>query len=175
MTDATEIKPQSDYEDLSQMRLSDDDLAAVVGNRGECVFTWTTRDGFPVGVVVAYVYKDGTFWTTCAEHRKRVPALRARPQSGIVVNVNRRTASFKGLSTVHRPGEDGWDELSTWFYGALSGTTARPDDPGARSFHKLLDSPHRVIVETPVQLVVGFDAHRFDQVTKAAVAAGMAD
>lgn len=37
---------------------------------------WTTKDGYPVGVVVAYVYRDDKFWTTCAERRKRVPALR---------------------------------------------------------------------------------------------------
>src|SRR5688572_12690769 len=72
-----------DYEDLTTMRLDDDELTDLVSSGGECVFNWTTRDGYPVGVVVAYIYRDGRFWTTCAERRKRVPALRQRPQSAI--------------------------------------------------------------------------------------------
>jgi hypothetical protein len=166
--------PQDSYEDLTQMRLSDEDLARLVGGGGECVFSWTTTDGYPVGVVVAFIHRDGTFWTTCAEHRKRVPALRKRPQSSIVVNAGGRTATFKGDSTVHAPGDAGWEELSTWFYGALSGTTADPTNEYAASFRKLLDSPNRVIIETPAKLVVGFDSHKFGAVTQAAIEAGIA-
>lgn len=168
-----DISPQGDYEDLTQMRLSQADIDDLVGVRGQCVFNWTTRDGFPVGVVVAYLYKEGTFWTTCAAKRKRVPALRARPQSGIVVERAGKTASFKGESTVHGPGDEGWETLSTWFYDGLSQVDRRPDDAGAHSFRSLLDSPHRVIIETPARLVVGFDGDRFMQVTQAAIAAGM--
>lgn len=171
----TEIGPQSDYEDLTQMRLSDDDLEALVGGGGECIFNWTTRDGYPVGVVVAYVHRDGVFWTTCAEHRKRVPALLARPQSAVVVNKNGRTATFKGDSTVHTGDDDDWEELSGWFYDSLSGTGSRGSGAHARSFRSLLDSPNRVIISTPAKLVVGFDGHKFRAVTQAAIEAGLAD
>lgn len=170
----TDIRPQADYEDLTQMRLSDEDLVELIGPGGECVFNWTTTDGYPVGVVVAYLYVDGTFWTTCAEHRKRVPALRARPQSAIVVNRDGRTATYKGESTIHSHEDEDWPEVSGWFYDALSGVALRPDDEYARSFRKLLDSPNRVIIETPARLVVGFDSHRFGAVTAAAIEAGLA-
>ena len=70
-----------DYEDLTAMRLDDDSLRSLVDPGGECIFNWTTADGYPVGVVVAYVYRHGKFWTTCAVRRKRVPALRKRPQA----------------------------------------------------------------------------------------------
>jgi hypothetical protein len=161
-----------DYEDLTSMRLDGEALAALVEGGGECVFNWTTRDGFPVGVVVAYVYRHGKFWTTCAERRKRVPALRARPQSAIVVNRNGKTASYKGNSVVHAPGDAGFDELKAWFYSALSGLEARPDDSYRQSFAKFLDSPHRVIIETEARLVVGFDTARFAAFTAEAIAAG---
>lgn len=161
-----------DYEDLNGMQLSEDELAELVGGRGECVFNWTTREGYPVGVVVAYIYRDGKFWTTCAERRKRVPALRARPQSAIVINNGRRTASYKGDSIVHHNTDEGWDELKTWFYAALSQTESNPDDMGARNFEKFLDSPHRVIIETEARLVVGFDVQKFQAHTAAAIAAG---
>lgn len=165
---------QVDYEDLTGMQLSDSELAELVESGGECVFNWTTRDGFPVGVVVAYLFRDGKFFTTCAERRKRVPALRARPQSAVVINQGGKTASYKGNSIVHAPGDDGFDELKTWFYATLSGAEANPDNEYMQAFAKFLDSEHRVIIETEARLVVGFDVAKFQAFTNEAIAAGMA-
>ncbi|MDX2378622.1 MAG: hypothetical protein QNM02_02545 [Acidimicrobiia bacterium] len=161
-----------DYEDLTAMQLGDEALDALVSAGGECIFNWTTKDGYPVGVVVAFIYKDGKFWTTCAERRKRVPALRSRPQSAIVINAAGKTASYKGDSIVHAPGDEGFDELKAWFYGALSRADANPDDAYAQSFKKFLDSPHRVIIETDARLVVAFDTAKFATFTAEAMAAG---
>ena len=163
---------QVDYEDLTSMRLDDDALADMLRAGGECIFNWTTKEGYPVGVVVAFVYHDGKFFTTCAERRKRVPALRVRPQSGIVVNAGGKTASFKGDSVVHANGDEGFDELKTWFYRALSRLDLAPDDAYRQSFAKFLDSPHRVIIETDARLVVAFDTARFHSFTVEAMAAG---
>ena len=161
-----------DYEVLTSMRLDDDSLRALVEPGGECIFNWTTTDGYPVGVVVAYVYRHGKFWTTCAVRRKRVPALRKRPQSGIVINRKGKTASYKGDSIVHAPGDDGFQELKTWLYAALSGVDLAPEDAYRRSFAKFLDSPHRVIIETDARLVVAFDTARFAAFTAEAIAEG---
>lgn len=166
-------EPLTDYEDLTKMRLDDAQVTELIGGGGECIFNWTTRDGFPVGVVVAYVYRDGTFWTTCADRRKRVPALRTRPQSGIVINRAGKTASFKGNSVVHSNIDADWVAVKTWFYSALSGTDRDPASLRNRNFEKFLDSPHRVIIETPVQLVVGFDTAKFAAFTAEAIAAGL--
>ena len=162
----------ADYEDLTEMQLDDDELRRLVGSGGECVFNWTNKEGYPVGVVVAYVYRDGTFWTTCAARRARVAALSARPQSALVINRNGRTASFKGDSVVHRSGDEGWDELRAWFYDALSGTEAAPDNADAQNFRKFLDSPQRVIIETDASLVVGFSVAKFQAFTAEAIARG---
>jgi hypothetical protein len=166
------MSEQVDYEDLTGMQLDDAELEALLGGGGECIFNWTTTDGYPVGVVVAYVYRHGKFWTTCAVRRKRVPALRKRPQSAIVVNRGGKTASFKGDSVVHAPGDEGFDELKGWFYPALSGLELAPDDAYRRSFAKFLDSPHRVIIETDPRLVVAFDTAKFARFTTEAMAAG---
>jgi len=165
---------QIDYEDLTSMQLDEESLSKMLAAGGECIFNWTTREGHPVGVVVAFVYHDGKFFTTCAERRKRVPALRARPHSGIVINSGGKTASFKGESIVHAPGDPGWDELKTWFYAKLSRLDIAPDDEYRRAFAKFLDSPHRVIIETDARLVVAFDTAKFQQFTAQAIAAGMA-
>lgn len=165
---------QIDYEDLTTMRLDEESLRALVEPGGECIFNWTTTDGYPVGVVVAYVFRDGKFWTTCADRRKRVPALRKRPQSGIVINRNGKTASYKGDSIVHANGDAGFDELKTWFYATLSGVAAAPEDAYRRAFAKFLDSPHRVIIETDARLIVAFDTMKFAAFTNEAIAAGHA-
>lgn len=162
-----------DYEDLTGMQLNEDELTELVSGGGECVFNWTNSQGYPVGVVVAYIYADGKFWTTCADRRKRVPALRARPQSAIVINRGGKTATFKGDSTVHANGDEGFDELKSWFYGLLSGVAAAPEDEYRRAFAKFLDSPHRVIIETDPTLVVGFDTLKFQAFTNEAIAAGL--
>jgi hypothetical protein len=172
MTDQSDNGQPIDYEDLKGMQLDDDELASLVGQGGECVFNWTTSEGYPVGVVVAYIFRNGRFFTTCAERRKRVPALRVRPQSGIVVNRGGRTATYKGNSIVHANGDPGFEELKGWFYAALSGVASAPDDPYRRAFAKFLDSPHRVIIETEARLVVGFDAAKFAAFTNEAIQAG---
>ena len=166
---------QIDYEDLTSMRLDDESLRALVSVGGECIFSWTTTDGYPVGVVVAYVYRDGKFWTTCADRRKRVPALRKRPQSAIVINRDGKTASYKGDSVVHAHGDDGFDDLKKWFYATLSGGQVHRDEEYRRAFAKFLDSPHRVIIETDARLVVAFDTMKFAKFTAEAMAAGQAD
>lgn len=170
MTNEQEV----DYEDLTTMRLDDDALQQMLESGGECVFNWTTRDGYPVGVVVAFLFRDGKFWTTCAEKRKRVPALRARPQSAIVINQpGRRTATFKGESVVHAPGDPGFDDIKAWFYPTLSGSAANPEDEYRQAFAKFLDSEHRVIIETDARLVVAFDVAKFQAFTNEAIQAGL--
>ena len=164
-----------DYEDLTAMQLDAEALAKLVEPGGECIFNWTNAEGYPVGVVVAYVWRNGKFWTTCADRRKRVPALAKRPQSGIVINRGGKTASYKGDSIVHANGDTGFDELKGWFYPTLSGFQAAPEDPYRKAFDKFLDSPHRVIIETDANLVVAFDTMKFAAFTNEAIAAGRAD
>ncbi len=166
-------QPITDYEDLTGMQLTAAETETLVSAGGECIFNWTTQEGYPVGVVVAYVWRDGKIWTTCAARRKRVPALRARPQSGVVINRGGKTVSYKGDSVIHTHDDPDWDHVKTWFYRALSGTDVDPTNVAKRNFEKFLDSPHRVIIETPVRLVVAFDTARFAKFTAEAIAAGL--
>ena len=88
------MSDDAEYEDLTRMQLDADQLRELVARGGECIFNWTTSDDYPVGVVVAYIHRDGQFLTTCAARRKRVAALRARPKSAIVINRQGRTATY---------------------------------------------------------------------------------
>jgi hypothetical protein len=104
-----------------------------------------------------------------------VPALRARPQSGIVINRDGKTASYKGNSIVHTSADPDFADLKAWFYRRLSGVDADPDNTYRQAFAKFLDSPHRVIIETEARLVVGFDTAKFRAFTNEAILAGLAD
>jgi hypothetical protein len=163
----------TDYEDFTKMALGSAQLEELVGDSGQCVFNWSTRDGYPVGVVMAYVYRHGRFWTNCAAQRKRVTALRARPQSAVVVTRDDKMATFRGKSVIHSPRDADWGEVKAWFYAALAGTESNPDKPAAQAFEKFLDGPHQVIIETAPTLVVSFDFGRFAATTQAAIGAGL--
>jgi hypothetical protein len=144
----------SDYEDLSGMALDPGQLADLIGTTGECVFTWVTRTGDPMGVVVTYLHRDGKFWTTGLTRRARIKALASRSQSAIVLNNSGRSATFKGRSVLHRPGDLDWDAVKSWFYPAFIGSDQRPDDPVAQQAERSLNTPDRVIVETIADLIV---------------------
>ena len=79
------------------------------------------------------------------------------------------------LTVMENIRDAGFDELKKWFYGTLSGAAANPHDKYRQAFAKFLDSPHRVIIETPVTLIVGFDVMKFREQTNRAIAAGLAD
>lgn len=159
--------------DYAAMALDAAQLRELVGERGECVFTWSTRQGYPVGVVVAYVYRNGTFWTTSAGRKKRLRALRVRPESAVVINKDGQNATFKGISVIHGRGDDDWDELTRWFYPALSGVDPDSDDPFVQGLLRFLDAPHQAIIETPASLVVSFDFGKFNAAVQAAITSGL--
>jgi hypothetical protein len=75
--------------------LDADQLAELIGQRGEYVLNWTTSQGHPVGVVIAYLYRSDRFWMNCTTHRKRVAALTARPQCSVVLNNDGRSATME--------------------------------------------------------------------------------
>ncbi len=152
------------------MALDPSQLAALVGDAGECVFNWTTSLGYPVGVVMAYVYRHGSFWTNCTARRKRVTALRARPQAAVILNRNGKMATYKGDAVIHSRADADCDQVKTWFYAALSGAERDPGTPFLRSLEVFLDGPHQVIIEMPATLVVSFDFGKFSTVTQAAIA-----
>jgi ketosteroid isomerase-like protein len=153
----THSEPRSDYEDLGDMSLDPAQLADLIHTGGECVFGWTTRTGDPMGVVVTYLHRGGKFWTTSVATRARVRALWARPQSTIVLNTAGHSATFKGGSVLHRPGDHDWAAIKGWFFPAHAGTDRQPDDPLALQVERSLDTPHQVIVQTSADLVVSFD------------------
>lgn len=154
-----EDRTKKSYEDVSVYPIDEPLREVLFAAQTECSLSWTTTDGWPVGVMHRYVWHDGKFWITTMAHRKRVPALRKRPKSCVIVSgENVRpgwrdfTVTAKTLATVH---EDD-DALKAWFYPALAARmTATPE--AAAGFVQRLDTPGRVIIECAVEQWITYD------------------
>ena len=148
-----------DYEDLTECALTPElEQQLVEGNR-EGVFMWTNTGGEAFGVVMSYLPKDGRFWLTAAERRKRISALRRFPRASLCINSTGttmgggKTITYKGSCVVH-------DDRATkdWFYPEFC-RWLRPDSENAAEvFQTFLDSPHRVIIEFVPDYSLSFDS-----------------
>lgn len=145
-----------DHEKVSIYPFSDEDREALLSQATECVFNWTTKDGWAVGVVHAFVWHEGRAWITCGVHRHRVSAIRRDPRCSVVVSGiaapdgPNGAITIKGRAIIH---DD--EETKKWFYPALArgpygraGGKLAPDaEAAAQAFEERLNSPLRVIIE----------------------------
>ena len=53
-----------DFEDVSGFSLSDEREQLLYAKQTECTFMWTNKAGEPIGVIMNYVVRDGSFWLT---------------------------------------------------------------------------------------------------------------
>jgi general stress protein 26 len=148
-----------DYEDLTECGLTPELEAQLVEAQTECVFMWTNSAGEAFGVVMSYLPKDGTFWLTAAEHRKRIAALRRFPRASLCINSTGssmptgRTVTYKGSCIVH---DD--RETKDWFYPVFAKRLRPGNIEVSNTFEKFLDSPHRVIIEFTPDYKLSFDS-----------------
>lgn len=148
-----------DNEDLSSLRLDGEGLGELLESQTECTFTFATADGWPAGVVMSFLHRDGTFWLTAADGRAHVRAARRDPRVTLVVSNSgtdlpgRRMLAVRGHATVH---DD--EATKSWFYPEFARRLA-PTDPEA--FRRLLDSPNRVVLRVQtVRVAVSHDSTR---------------
>ena len=142
-------------ENTKDFPLRDELREELLSKAGECVMSWSTKDGWPMAIPHIFLWYRGRLWLTTSEHKKRVIALKQRPQSCVVVSGEGndvggdRSMSIKTLVTVH---ED--RATKDWFFPAIA-AKYNPDNPEmAQVFINLLDSPRRIILEhEPVKYI----------------------
>jgi general stress protein 26 len=164
------------YEDLTAFGLDDDGVDRLCNEQNECVFNWSTADGWPVGVVMSFVRRDGRIWLTCARRRKRVPAVQRDDRVSVVISSvgtsipMQQTVTFKGRCTVHRPEDDDYDELKAWFYPDLVDAIFKKvgESPFKQAFLANLDSPDRVILEVTTDWALTYDSGKLTAATMGA-------
>ncbi len=149
-----------DHEIVSIYPFTVDEVDAMLTTSQECVLMWGTKDGWPVGVTHAFVWKDGKIWITFASHRHRASAIRR--DNRVSVNVSScgypqqredlptGAITFKGTAEFF---DD--DETKGWFYPALAKKVNPDSAEGEEFFNNLLDSPLRTIIAvTPVKKIM---------------------
>ncbi|MCY3646171.1 MAG: hypothetical protein F4Y50_00215 [Dehalococcoidia bacterium] len=157
--------PTKDHETVSIYPLDDDVKEELLNTVGEAVLNWSTKDGWPVGVMHAVVWAKGSFWMTAAAHRHRMAALRRDPRCSVVLTSTGthlgpgKTITAKCRCVMY---ED--RETKDWFYHALA---FRPgaDPEQAAAFEKSLDSPLRVVMELVPEKWITFDGAKMGMAT----------
>jgi len=146
-----------DYEQVSVYGLDADAREELLRTHAECAFNWSTRDGWPVGVIMSYLWKDGRFWLTAGAHRHRIEAVRRDPRVSIVVTSTGtklgpgKSITVKGRCVVH---EDA--ETKRWFYPEFA-RHLNVDPKGAEAFALFLDSPLRIVLEVIPEKWITYD------------------
>lgn len=150
-----------DHEIVSIYPFNEEEVEALMSNAVEAVLMWATKDGWPVGVTHAFVWRDGKIWLTFASHRHRAAAIRRDER----VSVNISSASYaahapdglpSGAITFKGTGEflDD-DDTKAWFYRALAEKVGQGNKEVTDGFLQLLDSPLRTILAvTPVKRIM---------------------
>ena len=105
--DATMMRMDGDYEDVTMYTLDADVEERLLLAHNECTFIWSNREGWPVGVIMSYVWRRGAFWLTASGQRARVTAVRRDPRVCVVVTSTgsplprNKAVTWKGTCTVH--------------------------------------------------------------------------
>ena len=152
-----------DHEIVSIYGYSDAQIDQLMTHAGECVLMWATKDSWPVGVIHAFVWRDGKVWITFAAHRHRAAAIRRNNKVSVAVssasgtgpNGPRGAATCKGRAILH---ED--QATKDWFYRALAKKVSPNSKEGEEAFFNLLDSPLRTILEVVPEKWITYDAEK---------------
>lgn len=166
----------ADYEDVTDWWLDADSEEAMLAAQTECTFIWANKEGWPVGVIMSFIWRRGRFWLTATSQRARIHAVRRDPRVCLVVNSTgaaevprRQTVTYKGICHLH---DD--DATKAWFYPELAAALHRDEDM-QRHFARFLDSPRRVILEVEPTQRISFDGTKQSAATAAWIDAANAE
>ena len=149
-----------DYEEVSSFNLSVEDQEELLRSQNECVFIWSTSDGWPVGVVMSYVWRDGKVWLTASSQRPRIAAVRRDNRVSVAISsvgTGRppATITIKGRCEIH-------DDSATkkWFYPALAAALIPGNEKQQAGFVQMLDSPRRIVMCVTPEHFITFDGRK---------------
>ncbi len=156
--------PVTNYEKVDVYPLDDAVRDQLLREQNECVFCWSTRDHWPVGMVMSYVWRDGVFWLTAAEQRARVAAIERDNRVSLAISSAgtslgpAKTVTVKGRCHTRRD-----RDTKDWFYPALAAAIVPGAERGRKAFQAMLDSPNRVIFEVVPEQWFSFDSIKMMQ------------
>jgi general stress protein 26 len=160
------------YEDVTVYGLDDDVEERLLLEHNECTFIWSNKEGWPVGVIMSYVWRRGSFWLTASSQRARISAVRRDPRVCVVVTSTgspvprNKAVTYKGTCVLHDS-----REVKDWFYPELSRALQGPNEEAVKNFAMFLDSPRRVILEVQPTQRIGYDGAKMGIATAASIKA----
>lgn len=149
------------YEELHRYPVDAAQRQRLLVEALECSVVWTGDDGWPMGVVHWFVWHEGRFFVTSGSRRSRVAALRARPQSCVIVT-GAGTGLGPSLSLSARTRAVVHEDEATrrWFAAALSAKAYRDQPPVAAHFAQMLVETERVVIELEPLRFVSYDGSK---------------
>lgn len=161
------------YLTVKAYTLDDEDEQELIEKQNECTFMWSNKEGWPVGVIMSYVFHDGCFWLSVSTDRVRVKAVERDPRVCIAITstgsgIDHSLAlTYKGTCEVLKD-----RETIEWFFPLLAKRLRWGDEAAQKEFVRLNDTPERRVLKvTPTQRI-GFDARKMAAATAAAREAG---
>jgi hypothetical protein len=149
----------TDYDDVTQYGLDDDMREEILRKQIECTFIWGPKTGWPVGVLMTYIWKDGSFWVSATSQRKRITAIKRDPRVSIVVSSHgtdigpAKGITAKGKAVIH-------DDQATkdWFYPACAAVNIPTSGKLQDAFAHMMDTERRLVIEVKPEKWITFDA-----------------
>jgi len=152
-----------DYEEVSDLTLASEDRERLLRTQNECVFSWRRADGWPVGVVMSYVWREGKVWLTASRQRPRVAAVRRDDRVSVAISsagtrMPPATITIRGRCKVL---DD--PETKRWFYPALAAALLPGNEKHQAGFVQMLNSPRRIVMAVTPEHFITFDGRKMGQ------------
>lgn len=145
----------------------------LIAAQNECTFMWSTKEGWPVGVIMSYVYEQHCFWLSVSSLRVRVQAVERDPRVSIAITskgtstLASRALTYKGTCEVLKD-----QDTIDWFLPLLAKRLRPGDEKAQELFVKLNDTPNRRVLKVTPTKRIGYDGQKMRKATEDAVAAG---
>jgi len=138
---------QFNYDDVTEYGLDKDLLEEILRKQIECTFIWGPKDHWAVGVLMTYIWKDGSFWVSATSQRKRISAIKRDPRVSVVVSSHgtdlgpAKGITAKGHAIIHddQPTKD-------WFYPACAAVNIPTEGKLQDAFARMLDTERRIVI-----------------------------
>lgn len=153
-------RPMKNYEEVKSFTLEAAELERLLTTQTECAFIWRMADGWPIGVVMSYVWRERMLWMTASSQRPRVAAVRRDDRVSVVVSsagttLSPKTVTIRGRCRLH---ED--EATKRWFYPALAQALIPDNSARQERFVRMLDSPRRVVMCVVPEKFITFDSDK---------------
>lgn len=154
------------YDDVSHYTLEEDDEQALIDAQNECTFMWSTKEGWPVGVIMSYVYDRGYFWLSVSSLRVRVQAVAREPRTSISIT-SKGCGMEAPLSLTYKGTCEVLSDQQTidWFLPALAKRLRAGDEQAQTDFVRLNNTPNRRVLKFKPVKKIGFDSRKMRQAT----------